>query len=44
VIKTVDASGTPVYENIKPTKTGDYKYYFNKWIKLPQVPVLDAEG
>jgi len=44
VVKTVDTSGTPVYEKIKPTKTGDYTYYFNKWIKLPQVPVLAAEG
>jgi ABC-type transport system substrate-binding protein len=44
VIKAVDASGTPVYEKIKPTKTGSYTYYFNKWIKLPQVPVFAAEG
>jgi len=40
VIKTVDEKGTPSYEKIKPTKTGSYTYYFNKWIKLAQAPDL----
>jgi ABC-type transport system substrate-binding protein len=38
VIKEVDAQGTAHYKKITPTKTGDYGYYFNKWIKLPEAP------
>jgi len=44
VIKEVDASGQVVYKKITPTKTGDYTYYFNKWIKLPQAPRFASEG
>ena len=44
VIQTTDAAGNPVYEKIKPTKTGNYTFYFNKWIKLPEIPVFAAEG
>jgi ABC-type transport system substrate-binding protein len=44
VIKTVDDSGAVHYEKIKPTKTGNYSFYFNKWIKLPQVPNFMDEG
>jgi hypothetical protein len=32
------------YEKIKPTKTGNYTFYFNKWIKLPEVPTFAADG
>jgi ABC-type transport system substrate-binding protein len=32
------------YEKIKPTKTGNYTFFFNKWIKLPTVPSFQAEG
>ncbi len=44
VIKDVDASGQVVYKKITPTKTGDYTYYFNKWIKLPEAPSFASEG
>ena len=44
VIKEVDSKGIVHYSRIKPTKTGDYTFYFNKWIKLPGVPNFAAEG
>ena len=44
VIKTTDSAGNPVYEKIRPTKTGSFTFYFNKWIKLPEIPVFAAEG
>jgi len=44
VIKDVDPDGRVKYSRIKPTKTGDYGFYFNKWIKLPEVPRFEMEG
>jgi len=44
VIQETNAEGKVVYKKITPTKTGNYMFYFNKWIKLPQVPVFAAEG
>jgi len=44
VIKKTDAQGNIVYNKIKPTKTGSYSFYFNKWIKLPQMPTFTEEG
>jgi ABC-type transport system substrate-binding protein len=44
VIKEVDASGNVTYKKITPTKTGNYTFYFNKWIKLPEVPTFANEG
>ncbi len=44
VIKDVDPDGTVRYSRIKPTKTGNYTFYFNKWIKLPEVPRFEMEG
>ncbi len=44
VIKEVDPDGTVRYSRIKPTKTGNYGFYFNKWIKLPEVPRFEVEG
>jgi ABC-type transport system substrate-binding protein len=44
VIKRVDDAGNSVYEKIKPTKTGNYSFDFNKWIKLSDVPHFLAEG
>ena len=44
VIRTTDSAGNPVYEKIKPTKTGSFTFYFNKWIKMPEIPVFAAEG
>ena len=44
VIKDRDPDGTVRYSRIKPTKTGNYTFYFNKWIKLPEVPRFEMEG
>jgi ABC-type transport system substrate-binding protein len=44
VIKKIDAEGHVVFERIRPTKTGDYRFYFNKWIKLAEVPAFSPEG
>jgi ABC-type transport system substrate-binding protein len=38
VIKEVDEDGEVVYKKITPTPTGDYTFYFNKWVKLPEAP------
>jgi ABC-type transport system substrate-binding protein len=40
VIKEVNAAGKIVYKKITPTKTGNFQYYFNQWIKLPKMPEL----
>jgi ABC-type transport system substrate-binding protein len=40
VIKEVNAGGDVVYKKITPTKTGNYSFYFNKWIKMPEVPIF----
>ena len=44
VIKKVDDAGNVRYEKIKPTKTGSYSFHFNRWIKLPEAPILLDEG
>jgi ABC-type transport system substrate-binding protein len=44
VIKRVDDGGQAHYEPIRPTKTGNYTFYFNRWIKLPEAPTFGAEG
>jgi ABC-type transport system substrate-binding protein len=44
VIKEVAPDGTVQYSKIRPTKTGDYTFYFNKWIKLPEAPRFEMEG
>jgi ABC-type transport system substrate-binding protein len=44
VIKETNAQGKVVYRKITPTKTGNYMFYFNKWIKLPQAPTFAPEG
>lgn len=44
VIKETKPEGKVVYRKITPTKTGNYMFYFNKWIKLPQVPTFASEG
>lgn len=43
VIRTQDASGQVKYEKIKPTPTGNYSFYFNKWVKLAQAPQFGME-
>jgi hypothetical protein len=44
VIQETDAEGNVVYKKITPTKTGNFIFHFNKWIKLPEAPVFSAEG
>ncbi len=44
VIKETDEKGNVVYKKITPTKTGSYTFYFNKWIKLPEVPSFALDG
>jgi ABC-type transport system substrate-binding protein len=44
VIMDVDPEGKERYSRIKPTKTGNYTFYFNKWIKLSEVPRFEGEG
>jgi len=43
VIMDKDPEGNPVYKRITPTRTGNYAFHFNKWVKLPQAPVFDKE-
>lgn len=35
--------GQEIVKKITPTKTGDYTFYFNKWIKLEKAPVFTEE-
>ena len=44
VIKETDSQGNVIYRKIKPTKTGNFTFYFNKWIKLPEAPSFALEG
>ena len=44
VIRETDSEGNVIYRKIKPTKTGSYTFYFNKWIKLPDVPSFAVDG
>ena len=32
--------GSPIVKKIRPTKTGNYHFYFNKWLKFPEVPTF----
>ena len=43
VIKKIATSGNVSYEKIKPTKTGNYAFHFNRWIKRPGA-VLVPDG
>jgi ABC-type transport system substrate-binding protein len=44
VIMEKDPLGQPVYKKITPTKTGNYTFYFNKWIKTSEIPLFNADG
>ena len=44
VLKETDDKGQTLYKKIKPTKTGNYVFHFNKWIKLPHMPTLAVDG
>jgi ABC-type transport system substrate-binding protein len=41
VIRETDDEGRHRYQRIQPTPTGNYMFYFNKWIKLAEVPHFD---
>jgi ABC-type transport system substrate-binding protein len=43
VIQESNAEGQVGYKKITPTKTGNYMFYFNKWIKLSGPPVFRQE-
>ena len=38
VIKGLDDDGVMLYKKIRPTKTGNYSFHFNRWIKIPEMP------
>ncbi|MFH1630147.1 MAG: ABC transporter substrate-binding protein [Pseudomonadota bacterium] len=44
VIKDLDKDGVMLYKKIQPTKTGNYTFHFNRWIKVPEMPQLSTEG
>ena len=44
VIKDLDDDGNMLYKKIKPTKTGNYNFHFNRWIKIPQMPEMALDG
>lgn len=44
VIRETGPDGKALYKRITPTKTGNFMFHFNRWIKLPEVPVFAAEG
>jgi len=44
VIREVDPQGKVTYRKIVPTKTGNFTFYFNKWIKLPEAPSFALDG
>ena len=39
-IREVDDSETISFKKITPTKTGNYSFHFNKWIKLAEMPKI----
>ncbi len=41
-IKEIDDAGRIIYKKITPTKTGNFQFYFNRWIKLPEMPELTS--
>jgi ABC-type transport system substrate-binding protein len=44
VIREKDKNGKVSYRKIEPTKTGDYTFYFNQWVKLPEIPSYAQDG
>ena len=43
VLRREGRDGEPRYEKIKPTKTGNYTYHFNRWLKLATMPEREME-
>jgi ABC-type transport system substrate-binding protein len=44
VIQETDKNGQPIYKKITATKTGNFSFYFNKWIKLQKAPTFEKGG
>jgi ABC-type transport system substrate-binding protein len=44
VIKEVDKAGNVIYKRITATKTGNFVYDFNKWVKLPEAPRFTSDN
>ncbi|MDX9785269.1 MAG: ABC transporter substrate-binding protein [Desulfobacterales bacterium] len=44
VIKETGPDGHSRYKKITPTKTGNFNFHFNRWIKLSEPPVFAAGG
>ena len=42
-IRVTDTEGQYRYRQIQPTRTGNYMFYFNQWIKLAAMPQFDKE-
>jgi ABC-type transport system substrate-binding protein len=40
-IRGTDPDGRHRYHRIKPTRTGNYMFHFNQWIKLAEMPQFD---
>jgi ABC-type transport system substrate-binding protein len=43
VISEADEAGRQQVRRITPTKTGNYMFFFNKWIKLAEMPQFASE-
>ncbi|MFP3929041.1 MAG: peptide-binding protein [Desulfobacteraceae bacterium] len=43
VIKETDEQGNIRYKKITPTRTGNFMFDFNRWVKLPQAPDFSAQ-
>ncbi|MDY6880269.1 MAG: ABC transporter substrate-binding protein [Thermodesulfobacteriota bacterium] len=44
VIQERDEKGQIVHRKITPTKTGNYTFHFNKWLKMPEAPSFALDG
>jgi ABC-type transport system substrate-binding protein len=43
VIRAAELDGRTGFQKITPTKTGNYMFYFNQWIKLAEMPQFSNE-
>jgi ABC-type transport system substrate-binding protein len=41
VMQEIAPEGRSTYRKIQSTPTGNYMFYFNKWVKLPEMPRFD---
>jgi len=42
VVAEVDEAGKKTYRKIEPTRTGNFKFDFTRWVKLAEQPVFEA--